>query len=132
MPALVLLPMKVSVVMNTSARIAPRLIGIGSFLCVVGFAAIGLHEWRASRQCTAAWDQAGERVGDYLTDRAATPYLGMMLASKHEVPATYRIAMRDFVSACRSGAIWQVVMRDEAGVYLRATPIRGGQTASLH
>ena len=75
MVALVLKRKKASVIMNTQSRIAPKLVAIGSFLSVIAVSVIGLNEWRAARQCTAAWDHAGERAGDHLTDRSATPYL---------------------------------------------------------
>jgi hypothetical protein len=129
--ALVLMPGKVSVIMIVQQRIAAGVVAIGTFASVLAVSAIGLHEWYASRRCATAWEHAGEREGDRLTDRAATPYLAMILASKHEAPAGYRIARQDFVSACRAGAIWQVVMRDDAGVYVEATPIGGGQAVSL-
>jgi hypothetical protein len=115
--------MKVSVIMDSKTRLVARLVSVGTFLSVIALSAIGFHEVRASSRCKVAWEQAGERAGDHLTDRAATPYLGMMLASKHEVPSGYTVARSDFVSACRAGAIWQVVTRDEAGMYLQAAPI---------
>ena len=130
MVALVLKRKKASVIMNTQSRIAPKLVAIGSFLSVIAVSVIGLNEWRAARQCTAAWDHAGERAGDHLTDRSATPYLGMMMASKHEVPASYRVGRSDFVSACRAGAVWQVVLRDEAGVYQVPTRIMAVQATT--
>lgn len=123
MVALVLTRMKVCVIMNSKARFVSRLVAAGTFLSVIAVSAVALHEWRASSQCRTAWEHAGERAGDRLTDRAATPYLGMMIASKHEVPASYAIAKQDFVSACRAGAIWQVVTRDDAGAYLQPTAI---------
>lgn len=131
MVALVLIPEKVSVIMVIQPRIAARIVAIGTFASVLAVSAIGLREWYASRQCAASWEHAGERAGDHLTDRAATPYLAMMLASKHEVPASYRVARHDFVSACRAGAIRHVVLRDDAGIYVEATPIGGGQPTSL-
>ncbi|MGE0422491.1 MAG: hypothetical protein AB7O88_09525 [Reyranellaceae bacterium] len=117
--------------MSIQPRIAARIVAIGTFASVSAVSVIGLHQWYASHQCKAAWEQAGERTGDHLTDRAATPYLAMMLASKHEVPADYRVARHDFVSACRTGAIRHVVLRDDAGIYVEAAPIGGGQPTSL-
>jgi hypothetical protein len=123
MVALVLTRMKVSVIMNTKARFVFRLAAGGILLGAIAVSAVGFREWRISSQCKTAWEHAGERAGDRLTDRAATPYLGMILASKHEVPAGYAVARQDFLSACRAGAIWQVVTRDEAGIYVQAAPI---------
>lgn len=123
MVALVLTPMKVSVIMDSKTQWAGRLVAVGTFLSVIAASAVGFQELRTSSRCKTAWEQAGERSGDHLTDRAATPYLGMMLASKHEVPSGYSVARSDFVSACRAGAIWQVVTRDEAGLYVQAAPI---------
>lgn len=109
--------------MGIQLCLTPRLVSAGVFLGIIAVSAVGINEWMASRQCTAAWDHAGERIGDRLTDRAATPYLGMMLASKHEVPASYQVSMRGFVSACRARVIKRVVLRDESGAYLEPTPI---------
>lgn len=109
--------------MDRRVRSAGLLVAVGGFLGVIAASAVGVHELRAWSQCNAAWQHAGERAGDRLTDRAATPYLGMMLASKHEVPPGYVVARSDFVSACRAGAIRQVVTRDEAGIYQQAVPI---------
>lgn len=109
--------------LSINLRLTPRLVATGTFLGVMAVSVVGLNAVRERRQCTAAWEQAGERAGDRLTDRAATPYLGMMMASKHEVPASYQVSKREFVSACRAGAIWQIVLRDEAGAYGAPTPI---------
>jgi hypothetical protein len=67
---------------------------------------VGLAEWSDSVRCTAAWENAGERSGGYLTDYAATPYLAMMWATHYEPPADQRISAPDFIAACRAGAIW--------------------------
>jgi hypothetical protein len=107
-----------------------RLVSIGTFMGVIAVSAMGFDEWRTLNHCKAAWEHAGERTGDRLTDRAATPYLGMMLASKSDVPSDYRLARHDFVAACRAGAIWQTVTRDEAGVYQAPVPIAGRQAAA--
>lgn len=117
--------------LGINLRLTPRLVTTGTFLGVLAVSAVGFNEWQGRKQCSAAWEHAGERAGDRLTDRAATPYLGMMMASKHEVPASYQVSRRDFVSACRAGAIWQVVLRDEAGVYQTATPI-AAVPATIH
>jgi hypothetical protein len=109
--------------MGIRLRLTPPLVAAGVFVVVIAVSAVGFNEWIASRNCTAAWEHAGDRTGDRLTDRAATPYLGMMMASKHEVPASYRVSRRDFVAACRSGAIRRVVLRDDDGAYLAPTPI---------
>lgn len=123
MVALLLRRMKVSVIMDSKTRLVARLVSAGTFLSVIALSAIGFHEVRASSRCKVAWEQAGERAGDHLTDRAATPYLGMIVASKHQVPPGYTVARSDFVSACRAGAIWQVVTRNDAGTYVQAAPI---------
>jgi len=60
--------------------------------------------------CVEAWENAGERSDGYLTDRAATPYLAMMFATRHEPPANHRISGPDFIAACRAGAIWPIAM----------------------
>ncbi|MBM3622234.1 MAG: hypothetical protein FJX20_16250 [Alphaproteobacteria bacterium] len=109
--------------MGSGARLAGLLAAGGGFLSVIAVSAVGFQEFRAWNQCKAAWQHAGERTGDRLTDRAATPYLGMMLASKHQVPSDYIVARSDFISACRAGAIRRVATRDEAGNYREAVPI---------
>ena len=109
--------------MDSKARLVGSLFTVGSLVGAIAVLAVGFHEFRAWNRCKVAWQHAGERSGDRLTDRAATPYLGMMLASKHEVPPSYTVDRSDFISACRAGAIREVVTRDEAGVYVRAVPI---------
>ena len=61
-------------------------------------------------RCVEAWESAGERSDGYLTDRAATPYLAMMFAMRHEPPANHRISGPDFIAACRAGAIWPITL----------------------
>ena len=130
MVALVPTRMKVSVIMDSKARLAARLVAFGAFVSVIAASAVGFQELRTASRCNTAWEHAGDRTGDRLSDRAATPYLGMMLASKHEVPAGYAVARSDFVSACRAGAIWQVVTRDEDGIYLQAAPIAAARKSN--
>lgn len=125
MVALVLARMKVGVMLESRMRLVGVLIAVGTCLSVVAVSAtaVGFHELRTWSQCKSAWQRAGERTGDRLTDHAATPYLAMMLASKHEVPPDYVVARSDFIAACRAGAIRRVVTRDDAGAYVRAEPI---------
>jgi hypothetical protein len=72
---------------------------------IVGFA-VRTNEDR----CLEAWANAGERSDGYLTDRAATPYLAMMYAMRHEPPANHRISRPDFIAACRAGAVWPITL----------------------
>ena len=125
MVALVLALTKVRIMMDSGTQFAGRLVEVGTFLGVIAISAtaVGFLELRSWSQCKSAWQRAGERTGDRLTDHAATPYLAMMLASKHEVPPGYVVARGDFIAACRAGAIRQVVTRDEAGAYAQAEPI---------
>ncbi len=80
-------------------------------VAIVPFTVFGSAGRTDRDYCSAAWDSAGQRSQGYLTDRAATPYLAMMLATHHGVPADYRISRQDFIEACRVGAIWQVAPR---------------------
>jgi hypothetical protein len=131
MVALVLTRMKVSVIMVSKAQLVGRLIAVGTIVGVLAGSAVGFQELRTASRCKTAWEHAGDRAGDRLTDGAATPYLGMMLASKHEVPPGYAVARDDFLAACRAGAIWQVVSRDDDGVYLQAVPISAARQIPL-
>ncbi len=73
-------------------------------------AIVGLVVRTKEDPCAEAWENAGERSDGYLTDRAATPYLAMMFATRHEPPANHRISGPDFIAACRAGAIWPITL----------------------
>lgn len=75
-------------------------------LAVIIGVAVGTNQDR----CVEAWQNAGERSDGYLTDRAATVYLAMMFAMRHQPPADLRISRPDFIEACRAGAIWPVTL----------------------
>jgi hypothetical protein len=93
-------------------RIRPRRLVhaslIGGLAGTVLASIVGVGDWMTLNRCAEAWQGAGQRSHGYLTDSAATPYLAMMWASHYEPPVDQRISGREFVAACRAGAIWHV------------------------